>query len=261
MFIDSHCHLNRLELAKYQGNLELALDFAKAQGVVGFLCVCVELTDFPELISIAEQHDNIAVTVGLHPTETVVQEPEVEQLAELASHSKVLALGETGLDYYRCEGDMEWQQQRFRRHIIAARRVQKPLVIHTRQAASDTLRILREEGADTIGGVFHCFTEDWQVAEQALELGFYISFSGIITFSNAKALQEVVKQVPLSRILIETDAPYLAPVPFRGKPNEPAYVRYVAESIAQLKNTKLEEVATQTSANFRRLFQVTEDTL
>ncbi|HVV68134.1 MAG TPA: TatD family hydrolase [Gammaproteobacteria bacterium] len=259
MLIDSHCHLNRLDLSKYQDDLNLALQAAKAEGVERILCVCVELEDFPAIISITEQYNFVQASVGLHPTESVQQEPTQSQLTDLARHSKVLAIGETGLDYYRCEGDMEWQRQRFRNHIGAARAVQKPLIIHTRQAAADTLHILREEKAEAVGGVFHCFTEDWEVAKQALDIGFYISFSGIITFNNAKALQEVVKQVPLARILIETDAPYLAPVPHRGKPNEPAYVRYVAQSIAQLKNTDFETVAAKTSANFCQLFQVKEN--
>jgi TatD DNase family protein len=261
MLIDSHCHLNRLDLAKYAGSLAKALEFARSQDVRHFLSVCVELADVPGLILIAEEHEGVNISIGLHPTESVESEPDEANLAVLASHPKVLAIGETGLDYYRCEGEMEWQRQRFRRHIRAALEVNKPLIIHTRQAAADTLQILREERAENVGGVFHCFTEDWQVAQQALDLGFYISFSGIITFSNAKALQEVVKRVPLTKLLIETDSPYLAPAPFRGKPNEPAFVRYVAEAVAQLKNTDLAIVAAETTANFNRLFQVNATSL
>lgn len=256
MLIDSHCHLDRLDLNKYQGDLSLALQAAKEQGVEGFLCVGIDLEQIPQLLAIAEAYKNVRITVGLHPTEEVVDEPTIEQLIALASHPLVVGVGETGLDYYRCEGEVEWQRQRFRNHIAAAKAVKKPIIIHTRQAQQDTIRIMQEENASEVGGVMHCFTETWEMAEQALAQGFYISFSGIITFKNAVEIQEVVKKVPLERILIETDSPYLAPNPYRGKSNEPAYVRYVAEAIAALKNVAYEKVAAQTTENFRRLFRV-----
>jgi len=256
MLIDSHCHLDRLDLSKYNGDLSLALAAAKEQGVEGFLCVGIDLVQIPQLLAIAEAYENVRITVGLHPTEEVAAEPTIAELIKLANHPLVVGVGETGLDYYRCEGDVEWQRQRFRNHIAAAKAVKKPIIIHTRQAQQDTIRIMQEENASEIGGVMHCFTETWEMAEQALAQGFYISFSGIITFKNALDLQEVVKKVPLERILIETDSPYLAPNPYRGKSNEPAYVRYVAEAIATLKNINFQQVTEQTTENFRQLFAV-----
>lgn len=254
MLVDSHCHLDLLDLKMHQGQLESVLAAARAVGVERFLCVCVELRHFERILGLAQQHKDIDVSVGLHPTEQEIPEPNAERLAALASTPEVVAIGETGLDYYRCEGSMEWQQQRFREHIRAAIMVKKPLIIHTRQAPEDTIRILREERADQVGGVMHCFTESWVVAEQAMELGFYIAFSGIVTFANAKALQAVAERVPLERMLIETDAPFLAPVPMRGRPNEPAYVRYVAEYLAQLRQVDLETIAMNTTRNFYHLF-------
>ena len=254
MLIDSHCHLDQLNLDKYSGNLDAALQFAKEQGVEFFLCVCIDLLHFPQILAIAQGYEHVRVTVGLHPTEQAAEEPTMAQLVELAQNPLVLGIGETGLDYYRCEGDVEWQRERFRCHIQAAKAVQKPIIVHTRQAQEDTIRILVEENAASVGGVMHCFTETWEMAQQAMDLGFYISFSGIVSFPNAKALQEVVKKVPLEKMLIETDSPYLAPVPHRGKPNEPAYVRYVAECIAALKDVAVETVAEHTTRNFRRLF-------
>lgn len=256
MLVDSHCHLDRLDLSSYAGDLAGALNAAKHNGVEHFLCVCIDLENFPKIREIAYQHDAIQISVGLHPTDPVDIEPTVEDLLRLARDPKVIAIGETGLDYYRCQGDMTWQQQRFRRHIQAAKDIKKPLIIHTRQAPEDTLKIMQEEGASDVGAVMHCFTESWETAEKALALGFYISFSGIITFQNAKELHEVVKKVPLERILIETDSPYLAPVPYRGKPNEPAYVRYVAERIAELKQIEFETVAEVTTRNFFELFNI-----
>lgn len=255
MLIDSHCHLNRLDLTSYQGKLELALAHAQDKGVGHFLCVCVVLDEVSELLSIAQTHENVQVSVGLHPTEAVAEEPSIEQLVALADHPKVIAVGETGLDYYRCEAEVEWQRQRFRHHIRAAKEIRKPLIVHTRQAQADTVKILQEENAGVVGGVMHCFTETWEMAQAAIDLGFYISFSGIITFQNAKALQDVVKKIPLDRLLIETDAPYLTPAPYRGKPNEPAYVSYVAEAVAHLKDISFEEVAEQTTANFQACFK------
>jgi TatD DNase family protein len=254
MLIDSHCHLDRLDLTPYQGDLGLALKAAYAQDVKHFLCVCIDLDHFPQLINITENHTNVRTTLGLHPTESIEKEPNVEELVALAKHPKVIGIGETGLDYYRCEGDMEWQRQRFRNHIHAAKALKKPLIVHSRMAQIDTIRILKDEKADNVGGIIHCFTESLEMAKAALDLGFYISFSGIITFSNAKDLREVAKQVPLKSTLIETDSPYLAPVPYRGKSNEPAYVRYVAEALAHIKETDLETIAMHTTTNFFRLF-------
>jgi TatD DNase family protein len=254
MLVDSHCHLNRLDLEKYNGDLETALAFAKQQGVTEMLCVSVVLEDLPVMKAIAQAHENIYVSTGLHPTEEVSKEPSVDALVQLASDPLVIAIGETGLDYYRCEGDVTWQQERFRTHIQAATAVNKPLIIHTREAREDTIRIMREENAQVPQGVMHCFTETWEMAKQAMDLDFYISFSGIVTFKNAKELQEVAMKMPLDRMLVETDCPYLAPVPYRGKPNEPAYVRHVAEFIAELRGISFEEVAEKTTQNFRTLF-------
>jgi len=254
MIVDSHCHLDRLDLTKYQGDLTLALAAAKEKSVEHFLCVCIDLNNFTQVLQIAEAYPNVSASVGVHPTEILAQEPTVAELVTLANHPKVVALGETGLDYYREESNKEIQQERFRSHIRAAKQVNKPLIVHTRQAQEDTIQILTEEGAAEVGGVMHCFTEDWAMAQKAMQLNFYISFSGIVTFQNAKSLREVATQVPLDRMLIETDSPYLAPVPYRGKPNEPAYVYYVAETIAALRNTTFTEVAKQTTENFYTLF-------
>ncbi len=251
--VDSHCHLDRLELAPYGGDLEGALKAAREQGVGHFLCVSIGLDNFPEVLRIAHSHDDISASVGVHPNEQGA-EPDVETLVRLAADPKVVAIGETGLDYFRSEGDLEWQRDRFRGHIAAARRTGKPLIIHMREATEDTLRILREEGADEVGGVMHCFVEDWDTAKAAMDLDFYISFSGIVTFNSAKSLQDVARKLPAERMLVETDSPYLAPVPKRGKPNEPAYVRYVAEFIAALRGEPLEQIAETTTANYFRLF-------
>lgn len=255
MLVDSHCHLDRLELDKYQGNLKLALDAAMESEVTHFLCVCIDLENFLAVKTIANQYSNVDASVGLHPNEIVSVEPTAEDLLVLAEDPLVVALGETGLDYYRTESDQQWQQQRFRNHIRVARNLNKPLIIHTRQARADTLKIMKEEGADKVGGVMHCFTEDWDTAKQAMDLNFLISFSGIVTFPNAKELKEVAKRVPLDYMLLETDSPYLAPVPFRGKSNEPAYVRYVAEHIAGLKQINLDKVAEQTTRNYFKFFK------
>lgn len=255
MLIDSHCHLDQLDLTAYDGDLSLALQAAHTQDVQKFLCVCIDLVHFPDVLAIAEKYASVWATLGLHPTESVEEEPSVETLSSLAKHPKVIGIGETGLDYYRCTGDITWQQERFRNHIRVARALQKPLIIHSRMAPEDTITILKEEKAETVGGVMHCFTENWEMAQAAIDLGFYISFSGIVTFPNASALREVALKVPLSSLLIETDAPYLAPVPYRGKPNEPAYVHYVAKSLAMLKEVDLETIASHTTANFHRLFR------
>lgn len=251
MFIDSHCHLNLPELAQ---NLGEALENMRRNDVAQALCVSVTLDTFPDVLALAEQHPHIYASVGVHPDYELETEPSQQQLVQLAQHPKVVAIGETGLDYFRLKGDLEWQRERFRKHIRASRECGKPLIIHTREAAQDTLRILREEGADEIGGVMHCFTENLEIALAAIDMNFYISLSGIVTFKNATTVKEVAQKIPLERMLIETDAPYLAPVPYRGKVNQPAYVKHVAEEIARLRNIPLEEVGKATSENFRRLF-------
>lgn len=252
MLVDSHCHLNFPELAE---NLPAIRQSMQDNGVGHALCISVTLPDFPQVLALAENHQNFYASVGVHPDYENIDEPTVDELIRLANHPKVIAIGETGLDYFRLTGDLEWQRQRFRHHIRAAIACDKPLIIHTRNAAEDTLRIMREENAQQVGGVMHCFTESLDVAMQAIALDFYISFSGIVTFKNAAALKEVAKQVPLDRILVETDSPYLAPIPHRGKTNQPAYVKYVAEEIARLRDISLEEVTAATTENFFRLFK------
>jgi TatD DNase family protein len=252
-FVDSHCHINFPDLA---ANLPDVLQRMQDNEVDAALCVAVNLADFPQVLALAEQHPNIYASVGVHPDYEGVEEPSVARLVELAAHPKVVAIGETGLDYSRLEGDLEWQRTRFRNHIRAARESGRPLIIHTREAAADTLRIMQEESAAEIGGVMHCFTETWEVAEAALGMGFYISFSGIVTFKNAKQIKEVAQRTPLERILIETDSPYLAPVPHRGKLNQPAYVKHVAEEIAVLRGITVAEIGQRTTENFFRLFGI-----
>ena len=253
MLVDSHCHLNFPELA---GRVDEALDLMRVNGVTHALCVSVTLEEFPQVREIAERYPHVFGSVGVHPDYPDVPLVTEADLLDRANHPKIVAIGETGLDYFRIKGDAEWQRERFRTHIRAARRCGKPLIIHMREAAGDTLRIMREEGAGEAGGVMHCFTETWDVARGALDLGFHISFSGIVTFRNAEALREVARKVPLERMLIETDSPYLAPVPFRGKTNEPALVKHVAEEIARQRAITLEEVGHATSDNFFRLFKV-----
>jgi TatD DNase family protein len=252
-FIDSHCHINFPELA---ANMSDVLAQMRQNEVVSALCVSVNLADFPQVLALAEQYPRIFASVGVHPDYEGVEEPDVARLVGLTKHPKVIAIGETGLDYFRLKGDLEWQRARFRNHIRAARASSKPLIIHTREAAADTLRIMAEENATEASGVMHCFTETWEVAEAALAMGFYISFSGIVTFKNAKQLKEVARRVPLERMLIETDAPYLAPVPHRGKLNQPAYVKHVAEEIALLRGVGVDEVGRRTTENFERLFKL-----
>jgi len=251
MFVDSHCHLNFHELSD---NLDEVLENMRNSKVSRALCVGVTLEAFPEILDLAERHPHIYASVGVHPDHQEGGEPTQARLVELAQHPKVVAIGETGLDYYRLEGDLEWQCERFRVHIRAARECNKPLIIHTREAAQDTLRIMAEEGADHIGGVMHCFTESLEVAEAAMAMNFHISFSGIVTFKKALQVKEVASRIPLERMLIETDSPYLAPVPFRGKLNQPAYVKYVAKEIAELRGVSVEQIASVTTANFHRLF-------
>lgn len=254
MFIDSHCHLDRLDFAKLGTDLEGALAAARARGVKHFLCVGVDLETLPNVLAVAEAYDDVSASVGVHPLHLESLEPEIEQLIELAAHPKVVAIGETGLDYHYEQESPADQQRRFRKHIEASRRTGKPLVVHTRAARADTIAILREEGATA--GVMHCFTEDWDMAKAALDLGFYISFSGIVSFANADELRDVARKVPLDRILIETDSPWLAPVPYRGKTNQPAYVVDVARVIGELRGIDIEAVGEQTTENFRRLFGV-----
>jgi TatD DNase family protein len=252
MFVDSHCHLSFPELvADRQG----VLDRMRQAGVSAAVNVCVRIEEFEQILALAEAQSDIFATVGVHPDHTEGEEPGVERLVALAAHPKVLAIGETGLDYYRLKEPLDWQRDRFRVHIRAAREAGKPLVVHTRSAPEDTLRIMKEERADQVGGVMHCFTESLEFALEALALGFYISFSGIVTFRNAGALQAVAQRVPLDRLLIETDAPYLSPVPYRGKVNEPARVVVVARKLAELTSQPVEAVASATSRNFVRLFR------
>jgi TatD DNase family protein len=253
MLVDSHCHLDFPDLAV---NLDELLANMRDNEVGHALCVSVNLQDFLRVLALAEAHPNLFASVGVHPDYENLVEPQAAQLATLACHPRVVAIGETGLDYFRLKGDLEWQRERFRQHIRAARLCNKPLIIHTREAAADTLRIMAEEGADSVGGVMHCFTESWEVAQQAMEMNFYISFSGIVTFKKATNLKDIAKRMPLERMLVETDSPYLAPVPHRGKINQPAFVRHVAEEIAALRGISVNEVGAATTRNFFKLFKV-----
>jgi TatD DNase family protein len=252
MLVDSHCHLDFPDLANRMPEI---LQRMQENQVDLAVCIGVNLEDFPKVIALAEQHAQLYATVGVHPEYTDVEEPDEERLLELAAHPKVIAIGETGLDYYWQKDQPEWQRDRFRTHIRSAKRCGKPLVVHTRDSAADTLRVLKEEGGDAVGGVMHCFTENWDIARLALDLGFYLSFSGIVTFKNATIVKEVAQKCPLDRLLVETDSPYLAPAPYRGKPNEPAYVRYVAEEIAKLRSVTVDAVHQATTDNFFSLFK------
>lgn len=252
--IDSHCHLDRLDLTALGGDLEHVFAQARELDVTQMLCVAINLDLWPDMMAIVERHDHVYASVGVHPNEHQGEDPSVARLVELAAHPKVVAIGETGLDYFRSEGDLEWQRERFRRHIQAARQTGMPLIIHSREAQPDTLDILTEEGGGQVRGIMHCFVDDWQTAQRAMELGFVISFSGIVTFRNAEALKEVARRCPLDQMLVETDSPYLTPMPYRGKSNQPGYTRYVAEHIAELKGISVEEVAAATTENFYRLF-------
>ena len=257
MFVDSHCHINFEGLAD---RLPQVLDNMRSHSVTHALCVSVDLETLPSVLDIANRYDNVFASVGVHPDHEDAKEPSVAELVELAAHPKVVAIGETGLDYYRLGertiADMEWQRERFRTHIRAAHATSKPLIIHTRAASEDTLRIMQEERAGEPGGVMHCFTEPWAIAERALAQNFYISLSGIVTFKSATDVQDVARRVPLERLLIETDSPYLAPVPYRGKPNEPAYVSYVGRFIAEQRAMPEAELADATTQNFFRLFRI-----
>jgi TatD DNase family protein len=253
--VDSHCHLN---FPDFSGRIPDILQNAAENQIHHLLCISTSWENQAEVLALAADHVQISASVGVHPTTEGGHEPSVAELVEAAGQPHVVAIGETGLDYFRSSGDLRWQHERFHRHIEAAVTTGKPLIIHTRAAADDTLQTLREHRADSAGGVMHCFAEDWAVAEQALELGFYISFSGIVTFKNAQNVQEVARKVPLDRILVETDAPYLAPVPHRGKTNEPAYVRHTAEFVAALRDLPFEELASATTENYFRLFKAAE---
>ena len=252
MFVDSHCHINFPELG---GKVPEVLAKMCEYQVSHALCVSVNFPEFPQVQALAEQYSNIYASVGVHPDYEEAGEVTAEDLLTRVRHPKVIAIGETGLDYYRLKSNLEWQRRRFRNHIRAARQCGKPLIIHMREAADDTLQIMAEENAGEIGGVMHCFTGSWETAQAAMAMGFYISFSGIVTFKNAAALREVAMKVPLERMLIETDSPYLAPVPHRGKTNEPAFVRHVAEEIARLRTLSLEDVGRATTQNFFNLFR------
>ncbi len=254
MLVDSHCHLDRIDLTPYNGDLGAAIKAAEMRGVERILCIGVDLSNAPRVKQIAEEFENVFATVGVHPLDIEGNNITAQELAALANHPKVVGIGETGLDYFYSKDNKAVQQESLRFHLEAAKQTRKPVVIHTRDAKEDTLKILREHFSADLRGVFHCFTEDLPMAEQALELGFTISFSGIVTFKNAEPLREVVRYVPLEKMLVETDSPYLAPVPYRGKKNEPKYVREVAEFIAQLKGISFEELAQQTTKNFDRLF-------
>jgi len=256
LLTDSHCHLDRLDLSNYDNGLDSVLDSAREAGVGHFLCVSINMENIHTVIDIAHRYPQVYASVGVHPNEHEGREPEPDELLALADDPDVVAIGETGLDYFHGKGDLNWQQVRFRCHIAAAKTCDKPLIIHTRDAAEDTLKIMREEGAVESGGVMHCFTGDWETATRAMDMGFYISFSGIITFNSATELREIARQVPADRLLVETDSPYLAPVPYRGKPNQPAYVYRVAECLAELRETSVEDIAQITTDNFHTLFQL-----
>lgn len=251
MLVDSHCHLDFPDLAD---NLPQIFQLMAQNDVGCAVCIGVNLEDLPRVLALAENYPQILASVGVHPETTDAREPSVAELVQLASHPRVIAIGETGLDYYWHKDKPEWQRERFRTHIRAARESGKPLVIHTRDSAADTLRLMQEEGAREVGGIMHCFTESWEVAEAALAQGFHISLSGIVTFKNALLVKDVARRVPLDRLLVETDSPYLAPVPYRGKTNQPGYVRHVAEEVARLRGLDYEEVVAATTDNFFRLF-------
>lgn len=254
MLVDSHCHLDRVDLAPYGGDFSQLMVATREAGVSHMLCVSIDLESYPQMLHLVESYPEISVSVGVHPNDRDRLEPTVDELVALADHPKNVAIGETGLDYFRTEGDLDWQRERFRTHIRAARAAGKPLIVHTREAREDTIAILRDEHAAECGGVMHCFTENWEMAKSALDLNFYISFSGIVTFKNAEALRDVAMKVPTDRLLIETDSPYLAPVPHRGKPNEPRYVSRVAETIAELRGVSTDRLVELSHGNFYRLF-------
>jgi TatD DNase family protein len=254
MLIDSHCHLDRLDLTPYGGDFSRWYEAALAHGVHHMLCVSINMQRYPAMLALVEPYPAISVSVGVHPNETDEVEVSLDTLVQLAAHERVVAIGETGLDYYRTEGEQGWQHERFRTHIHAALVTRKPLIVHTREARQDTLAILEQEQAREVGGVIHCFTEDWDTACRAMDQNFYVSFSGIVTFRNADELRDVARRMPADRYLIETDAPYLAPVPYRGKPNYPHYVSHVAACMAELRGISIEQVREESAANYHALF-------
>ena len=249
--VDSHCHI---PLLKETVSVEEILKEAKSHQIAHMLCVAIDLGGSPEIIQLAKTHKMISASVGVHPNTELAKALVISEITAIANNEEVVAIGETGLDYFRSEGDLSWQRERFRTHIQAAKELKKPLIIHSREAKEDVIQILKEEKAETVGGVMHCFVDDIETAKKAINMNFLISFSGIVTFKNAKPLQEVAKQVPLEHMLVETDAPYLAPTPFRGKTNQPAYVKYVAEFISELKDIPFDTVAEQTSLNYENKF-------
>jgi TatD DNase family protein len=251
--VDSHCHIDRVDLDAFGGSIESMLAHASELSVNKFLCVCIDLEHFDQVHNLALEYPNIFSSVGVHPTETNCKDPSIEELLVYAKSDRVIAIGETGLDYFHVKKEKaDWQRDRFRRHIKASNESGKPMIIHMRDAKEDTIRILTEEKAEA--GVMHCFSEDWETAQAALDLGFYISFSGILTFNSAQSLREVAMKVPSERLLVETDSPYLTPSPFRGRPNSPAYTYYVVEKLAEIRNTSIDEMATTTTNNFNQLF-------
>ena len=256
MLIDSHCHLDKIDLSPYNDDFAVFMRETEKQQLEHMLCISIDLEAYPAMCELVNPYDNISLSVGVHPNVDEGHDPSATELIALADNKKVIAIGETGLDYFRSEGDLTWQHQRFIAHIEAAKATGKPLIIHTREAKVDTLRLLKEHDAEQVGGVIHCFTEDWEFAQQAMALNFYISFSGIVTFKNAKSIQEVAKRITSDKYLIETDSPYLAPAPFRGKPNYPMYVQHVAQFIADLREVSVETVIQQSNENFRRLFNI-----
>lgn len=261
MLIDSHCHLDMLDLTPYQGNLADLLAAARADGVSFFLSVGTNLQQSKKILTYAETFPNVKVSVGIHPEEDLHQELNFDELLNLAHKKEVVAIGEIGLDYHwlKVEEDKPLMQKLFHEQICIAKKVKKPVIIHSRQAGDDVLKILMEEKANNYGGVLHCFSDDWSMAKKVLDLGFYLGITGIVTFKNAEVLREVVKKAPLDRLLVETDAPFLAPVPFRGKPNEPKYLPFIAAEIARIKNTSIEIIAEETSSNFLKLFSLEKE--
>jgi len=254
MLIDSHCHLDRLDLAPYNNDFDMFMQSVDDEEIEHMLCVSINWEAYTAMKELVKGYDNISTSVGVHPNEIEGHDPTISEIITMAKQDKVAAIGETGLDYFRLDGNLETQQQRFKNHIAAAKELNKPLIIHTRNAKEDTLRIMYEESAGEAGGVLHCFTEDWEMAKKALDMNFYISFSGIVTFKNADIIKEVAKKVPDDRFLIETDSPYLAPVPKRGKPNYPLYVKYVAEQVAELRGSRFSKIAEMSKENYYRLF-------
>ena len=256
MLVDSHCHLDCIDLSEFDNDFDNLIQHTLNSGIEHMLCVSINLKKYPSMLEKVRAYSNISVSAGMHPMAEETDDFSTDYLADLASDKKVVAIGETGLDYFYHKGDPEWQQERFRAHIQVANQVDKPVIIHTRDAAKDTIDILQQENAQQCGGVIHCFTETQSFANQAMDLGFMISISGIVTFKNADALREIAKKIPDDRLLIETDSPYLAPIPYRGKQNQPAYVKRVAETLATIRNTSVEHIAEVSRNNFYQLFNV-----